>query len=143
MSITAVCLLILIKLRWPKNKSIYDEEMICSGLRYPNSTQPVYSPDILQYQVIYMIWLQYYGHLAKFGHGYCPSSRLIPFVSISGSFDLAMGSLAQLLLHKIRTRLIPFVSISGSFDLAMGSLAQLLLQKIRTMAPPNTPQSNS
>ena len=25
-SITAVCLLFLIKLKWPKNKSIYDEE---------------------------------------------------------------------------------------------------------------------
>ena len=66
-----------------------------------------------QYQVTYMIWLRYYGHLAKFGHGWYPSSRLIPFVSISVSFDTAMDSLAQLLLNKIRT-----------------------------MAPPNSPQSN-
>ena len=56
--------------------------MICSGSRYQNSTQPVYSPDILQYQVTYMIWLRYYGHLAKFDHGWYPSSQLVPFVTV-------------------------------------------------------------
>ena len=31
MFITAVCVLFLIKLRWPKNKSIYDKAFVCFG----------------------------------------------------------------------------------------------------------------
>ena len=103
MFITAVCFVFLIKLRWPKNKSIYDEEMLCSGC----GIQIAHSQSILlvfcNITSLIWWWLRYYCYLAEFGHGWYSSSQSVPFVSISDSFDAAMGSLAQLLLNKIRT----------------------------------------
>ena len=70
--------------------------MIYVGLRYPNNTQPVYSRDILQYQVTFLIWLRYHGHLAELAK----VGTLRQHVRL---VDSAMGSLAQLLLNQIRT----------------------------------------
>ena len=86
-----------------------NQSKLKSNLGYyinPNSTQPVYSPDILQYQVTYPIGLRYYGQLAEFGHDW-----YVPVVSISISFDPAIGSLAHILLINLLFYLFDYLSI--------------------------------